>query len=76
MSFPYEKIAVVGLGYVGLPTAAVFASKGFSVVGVDVDIGKVEAVNSGRCYIREPGLDDLLRDAVSRGVLRATTDAV
>ena len=69
-----NKICIVGLGYVGLPTAIVFASRGFSVIGVDVNGRKVEAVNSGRCYIREPGLDDLLRDAVSRGFLRATTD--
>jgi len=71
-----NKIGVIGLGYVGLPTAVVFASRGFSVVGVDVDAGKVEAVNSGRCYIREPGLDVLLRDVVSKGLLRATNDAV
>jgi len=71
-----NKIGVIGLGYVGLPTAVVFASRGFSVVGVDVDVSKVEAVNSGRCYIREPGLDVLLRDVVSRGLLRATTDVV
>jgi len=71
-----KKVCVIGLGYVGLPVAVVFASRGFSVVGVDVDEGKVEAVNSGRCYLREPGLDVLLRDAVSKGFLRATTDAV
>jgi UDP-N-acetyl-D-mannosaminuronic acid dehydrogenase len=69
------RISVIGLGYVGLPTAVVFASGGFSVVGVDVDAGRVEAVNSGRCYLREPGLDALLRDAVSKGFLRATTEA-
>jgi len=71
-----KRISVIGLGYVGLPTAVVFASRGFSVVGVDVDAGRVEAVNSGRCYLREPGLDVLLRDAVSKGFLGATTDAV
>jgi len=69
-------IAVFGLGYVGLPTAVVFASKGFNIIGVDVNKNKVEAVNSGRCYIKESGLDALLRDAVSKGFLRATTDAV
>ena len=69
------RISVIGLGYVGLPTAVVFASGGFSVVGVDVDAGRVEAVNSGRCYLREPGLDVLLRDAVSKGFLRTTTEA-
>jgi UDP-N-acetyl-D-mannosaminuronic acid dehydrogenase len=71
-----NKIDVIGLGYVGLPTAVVFASRGFSVVGVDVDAGRVEAVNSGRCYLREPGLDVLLRDVVSRGLLSATTETV
>jgi len=71
-----EKLTVIGLGYVGLPTAVVFASKGFSVVGVDVDVKKVEAVNSGRCYLREPGLDSFLREVVSKGLLRATMDAV
>jgi UDP-N-acetyl-D-mannosaminuronic acid dehydrogenase len=68
------RISVIGLGYVGLPTAVVFASRGFSVVGVDVDAGKVGAVNSGRCYLREPGLDALLGDVVSKGFLRATTE--
>jgi methylmalonyl-CoA mutase cobalamin-binding subunit len=71
-----EKNICDRLGYVGLPTAVVFASRVFSVVGVDVDAGRVEAVNSGRCYLREPGLDVLLRDVVSRGLLRATTETV
>jgi UDP-N-acetyl-D-mannosaminuronic acid dehydrogenase len=71
-----RRISVIGLGYVGLPTAVVFASRGFSVVGVDVDVAKVEAVNSGRCYFREPGLDILLRGVVSRGLLRAITDVL
>nr|NAZ11480.1 UDP-N-acetyl-D-mannosamine dehydrogenase [Desulfurococcales archaeon] len=62
-----NRICVIGLGYVGLPNAVVFASRGYEVVGVDVDATKVEAVNSGRCYLREPGLDVLLRDVVSRG---------
>lgn len=71
-----KTLTVIGLGRIGLSTAVVFASRGFSVVGVDVDFGRVEAVNSGRCYIREPGLDVLLREVVSRGLLRATTDVV
>ncbi|WP_448577437.1 nucleotide sugar dehydrogenase [Thermosphaera sp.] len=71
-----KRVTVIGLGYIGLPTAVVFASRGFGVIGVDVDVKKVEAVNSGRCYIGEPGLDGLLREAVSKGFLRATTDAV
>ncbi|RLI43852.1 nucleotide sugar dehydrogenase [Candidatus Bathyarchaeota archaeon] len=71
-----KRLTIFGLGYVGLPTATVFASKGFNVIGVDVDKNKVEAVNSGKCYIREPGLDVFLRDTVSKGLLRATTDGV
>jgi UDP-N-acetyl-D-mannosaminuronic acid dehydrogenase len=71
-----RKLAVIGLGYVGLPVAVVFASKGFTVIGIDVDVDKVKDVNSGRCYIHEPSLAELLRDAVSKGVIRATTDGV
>jgi UDP-N-acetyl-D-mannosaminuronic acid dehydrogenase len=71
-----KKMVVIGLGYVGLPTAVLFANRGFNVFGVDVNIVKVEAVNSGRCYIREPGLAEMLFKAVKRGCLRATMDAV
>jgi UDP-N-acetyl-D-mannosaminuronic acid dehydrogenase len=69
-------IAVIGLGYVGLPTAVVFAQRGYRVIGVDIDAKKVEAVNAGRSYIREPYLNEMLRDSVARGLLSATTDAV
>jgi UDP-N-acetyl-D-mannosaminuronic acid dehydrogenase len=69
-------MSVIGLGYVGLPTAVVFASKGFTVISVDVDTNKVKAVNDGECYIHEPGLAELLRNAVSKDLLRATIDAV
>jgi len=62
-----KNISVLDLGRISLPIAIIFASKGFSVISVDVDIGKVEAVNSGRCYLREPGLDVLLRNVISRG---------
>jgi UDP-N-acetyl-D-mannosaminuronic acid dehydrogenase len=72
----FRKVCVIGLGYVGLPTAVVLASREYNIVGVDVDAHKVEAVNNGLCYIREPGLGDLLRDVVSRGCLRATSSTV
>jgi len=68
-------ICVFGLGYVGLPSAVVFASRGFSVIGVDVDDEKVEAVNRGVSYLKEPGLEELLGEAVAKGRLRATTGA-
>jgi len=69
-------VCIVGLGYVGLPAATIFASKGLNVIGVDVDKNKVEAVNNGRCYIKEPGLAALLHDVVSKGLLKATADTV
>ncbi len=67
-----EMVSVVGLGYVGLPTAAVFAARGFDVVGVDVDPGIVQTINRGAAHIAEPGLDRMVRDAVAGGLLRAT----
>jgi UDP-N-acetyl-D-mannosaminuronic acid dehydrogenase len=71
------KVAVVGLGYVGVPVAAAVAASGASVVGVDIDPKKVEAVNAGRNPLRgrEPGLPDLLKAQVGKKRLRATTDA-
>jgi GDP-mannose 6-dehydrogenase len=70
------RIAVFGLGYVGTVTAAGLASRGHEVRGVDVDPVKVELLRSGRSPVVEPGIDDLLADAVQRGLLTATTDAV
>jgi len=71
-----RKIAILGLGYVGFPTAVIFASRGYNVIGADVNLKKVESINAGRCYLKEPGLDVLLRATVSKGLLRATTDCV
>ena len=69
-----QKIAVFGLGYVGLPTAVIFSSSGFNVIGVDIDKEKVELLNNGRSYIREPHLEELLKEAVSKGAFKATLD--
>lgn len=68
------RVSVFGLGYVGSVSAAAFAADGHDVVGVDVHQVKVDAINQGRSPIVEPGLDDLLRDAVTSGRLRATTN--
>jgi UDP-N-acetyl-D-mannosaminuronic acid dehydrogenase len=68
-----ERVAVLGLGYVGLPSAAVFARSGLQVIGVDIDAEAVRIINEGRAHIVEPGLDELLKDVVGRGALRATT---
>jgi len=69
----FEKICVVGLGYIGLPTAAVFASRGVSVVGVDVNQHAVDTINRGEIHIVEPDLNAVVHDVVTRGMLRATT---
>lgn len=67
-----KRISVYGLGYVGLPVSAAFASRGFDVLGVDVKPSIVETINSGRIHIVEPDLDMLVQAAVSAGKLRAT----
>jgi UDP-N-acetyl-D-mannosaminuronic acid dehydrogenase len=67
-------IAVIGLGHVGLPTAAIFADAGFNVIGVDVKKEIVESVSSERSPVREPRLDELVKKAVRNGKLRATND--
>lgn len=66
-----ERCCVVGLGYIGLPTAAVFADRGWDVLGVDVDPHVVTTVNQGGVHIEEPGLPELLRRQVESGRLRA-----
>lgn len=67
-------IAVVGLGYVGLPTAAVLASRGVPVLGIDVNSRVVEAVNKGLVHFEEPDLDAIVQVAVGKGLLRAVTE--
>ncbi|BAV63548.1 UDP-N-acetyl-D-mannosamine dehydrogenase [Sphingobium cloacae] len=69
-----QKVSVIGLGYIGLPTAALIARGGAQVVGVDVSAHVVETVNSGRVHIEEVDLDGLVQGVVSRGNLRASLD--
>ena len=68
----FQKIIVMGLGYIGLPTASMLATKGHTVVGVDVNENAVNTINSGRIHIIEPDLDILVRSAVNSGNLRAS----
>jgi UDP-N-acetyl-D-mannosaminuronic acid dehydrogenase len=68
-------LSVIGLGYIGLPTAAMFASAGLEVVGVDISQRAVDAVNSGKAHIEEGNLDELVERCVSAGKLRATSTA-
>lgn len=68
-------VSVVGLGYIGLPTAAVLASKNIKVVGVDVNKHVVDTINQGKAHIVEPELDLLVQNAVESGYLKAVTNA-
>src|SRR5690606_37638807 len=69
----FEKISVIGLGYIGLPTAAVIASRGREVIGVDVNSKAVNIINQGRIHIVEPDLDIVVQSVVNTGKLRAVT---
>lgn len=68
-----KKICVVGIGYVGLPTAAMFANAGHEVIGYDLNEKAVNALNRGEIIIEEPGLGDLVKRVVSEGKLKAQT---
>lgn len=70
-----ETVCVFGLGYVGLPTAALLATRGYNVLGVDVRHEVVETINRGEIHIVEPDLDAHVRAAVSSGALRAAASA-
>lgn len=69
----FDHVCVIGLGYVGLPTAAVLASRGLKVTGVDVNANTVDTINAGRPHIVEPDLDMVVHGAVSKGWLTAST---
>ncbi|MGW9549934.1 3-hydroxyacyl-CoA dehydrogenase NAD-binding domain-containing protein, partial [Citricoccus zhacaiensis] len=69
-----SSVAVIGLGYIGLPTAAILAGHGLRVHGVDVNQGTVDAVNAGTVPFVEPDLDRYVGRAVSEGLLTASTD--
>ena len=69
----FDTISVIGLGYIGLPTAAAFASRQKKVVGMDINQHAVETINRGAIHIVEPDLDVLVKRAVEDGFLRATT---
>jgi UDP-N-acetyl-D-mannosaminuronic acid dehydrogenase len=67
-----QKICVMGLGYIGLPTASMLATKGHQVLGVDINPKTVDTINEGNIHIVEPDLDILVRSAVGSGNLRAS----
>ncbi|WP_417530278.1 UDP-N-acetyl-D-mannosamine dehydrogenase [Marinobacter lipolyticus] len=69
----FDTISVIGLGYIGLPTAAVIASRRKNVIGVDINQNAVDTINRGDIHIVEPELDIVVHSAVNEGCLRATT---
>lgn len=69
----FNTISVIGLGYIGLPTAAAFASRKKKVVGVDVNQHAVDTINRGAIHIVEPDLDKVVKDAVDGGYLQAVS---
>ena len=71
----FQKISVVGLGYIGLPTATLFANSGFAVHGVDVTQSIIDAINAGHAHFGEPKLDDMLGTVVGAGRLKASLTA-
>lgn len=66
------KVVFMGLGYIGLPTATVAANKGLQIVGVDINARVVDTINQGKIHIIEPGLQELVRNVVTAGNLRAS----
>jgi UDP-N-acetyl-D-mannosaminuronic acid dehydrogenase len=67
------KVVMMGLGYIGLPTAALIASRGIKVQGIDVNQSVVDTINDGKIHIVEPALDGLVKHVVERGFLKAST---
>ncbi len=68
-----KTVCVIGLGYIGLPTAALLANSGYQVIGVDVDPTTVETINQGKIHIVEPDLGSFVQSAVFSGKLKAYT---
>lgn len=72
----FTTISVIGLGYIGLPTAAAFASRQKQVIGVDINQHAVDTINRGEIHIVEPELGNVVKAAVEGGFLRAATTPV
>jgi UDP-N-acetyl-D-mannosaminuronate dehydrogenase len=73
MARELQNIIVMGLGYIGLPTASMLATKGHQVLGADVNQKAVDTINSGRIHIVEPDLDILVRSTVNSANLSTSS---
>jgi len=69
-----QQISVLGLGYIGLPTAAMFASHGIRVLGVDVNEETCRIINNGGVHIEEPHLGDIIKEQVARGMITCSSE--
>lgn len=69
----FQKICILGLGYIGLPTAATFAAHGLKVIGVDINPKIIETLQKGEIHIHEPGLENLVKSAIHSGRLTVST---
>ena len=69
----FQKICVLGLGYIGLPTASTFATHGLTVVGVDINPHVIDTLQSGKIHIHEPGLRNVVESAITSGNLTVAT---
>ncbi len=69
----FNKLCVIGLGYIGLPTASTFAINGVNVIGVDINSHIIETLNKGQIHIHEPGLREIVDSAVRSGNFKAST---
>lgn len=76
MNSKFNSICVIGLGYIGLPTASLLGTKGYDVTGVDVSRNVVDTINQGKIHIVEPDLDLLVKSAVNSNKLRASLEPV
>lgn len=76
MKSNFSTVCVIGLGYIGLPTASLLGTKGYNVTGVDVSQKVVDTINQGKIHIVEPDLDILVKSAVNSGNLKATLEPV
>lgn len=70
----FKSLCVIGMGYIGLPTASIFASNGIRVIGMDINADIIEGLNAGKLHIFEPGLRGLVLDSLASGRLEITTE--
>src|SRR5512133_291543 len=73
-SVNFQKICILGLGYIGLPTASTFAAHGVKVIGVDINPHVIETLRSGNIHIHEPGLRTVVEAAVRSGNLTVSAE--